>query len=271
MRAAIHMAGAPARSSGRYVRKAILRTGTWPVTPTTTGTMDRPLRIVRDGKSDASTGTIALAEVVENFKAGAVQNVQIPLTDDEQDHKNLTRLNTGFVRDLWIVDEAGGSTLIAAMEFTDPDVRAKVLNGTYADVSCGIPWRLTSRGRNFGSTLEHVALTNRPFIDGLGPFLAASIAAPDAGPAKRFGPDQMDHRTALRNTPLPSAPARERVPDEVTRGRARQILDAMRGTDGQAAAREAARTTLSAMQGDQVDEEVRQRAAGVRAALRGGR
>lgn len=160
-----------------FVKKEILRTGEWPVIPVKGGIVKKPLKVVRDGKSNAAEGTIAMEELVENFKAGAIPNPQIPLSDDEtEDHKNETRLNTGFIRDLWIEDQGDGSKLVAKMEFTEREVGEKVLRGTYADVSCGIPWAVRTRGQDFGSCLEHTCITNRPFIDGLGPFLAASNA-----------------------------------------------------------------------------------------------
>lgn len=158
----------------QFVQKEVLRTGEWPVIPTRGGKVKKPLRIIRDGKSDFRQGVIAMSELVENFKAGAIPAPQIPLSDDNDDHKNTTRVNTGFVRDLWIVDDGDDAKLVAKMEFTEPEVREKVLRGTYADVSCGIPWGVNSRGKTFGSTVEHVAITNRPFIDGLGPFVAMS-------------------------------------------------------------------------------------------------
>lgn len=181
--AEIHLSASDeATEESGFVVKEILRTGEWPVIPTRSGLVKKPLRIVRDGQSNREEGVISLSEVVENFKAKVIERPQIPLSDDEDDHKNLTRLNTGFVRDLWITepDENGISKLVAKMEITEPDVRTKVLNGTYADVSCGIPWRVVSRGQEYGSTLEHVAITNRPFIDGLGGFLAASDKQKDA-------------------------------------------------------------------------------------------
>jgi hypothetical protein len=170
----IHLAGTEQREEEGFVIKEILRTGEWPVIPTKSGLVKKPLRVVRDGKSNSAEGTIALAELVENFKANVIGNVQIPLSDDKDDHKNITKVNTGYVRDLWIADDGDGSKLVAKMEFTEPEVKEKVLRGTYADVSCGIPWKIVSRGQQHGATLEHVAITNRPFIDGLGPFLAAS-------------------------------------------------------------------------------------------------
>lgn len=157
-----------------FVIKDVLRTGEWPVIPTAAGKVKQPLSVVRDGVSDRNKGVISLAELVDNFKAQAIPNVQIPLSDDNKDHKNITRVNTGFIKDLWIEDEEEGSRLVAKMEFTEPDIKERVLRGTYRDVSCGIPWGVQSRGKKFGAAVEHVAITNRPFIDGLGPFLAAS-------------------------------------------------------------------------------------------------
>ena len=173
--AEVHFAGTQQREiEDGLVQKDILRTGHWPVIPTAAGLIDKPLTIVRDGKSDKEKGIIALSELVENFRKVG-QRVQIPLTDeDKNDHKNKLRLNTGFVTDIFIVDEGNVSKLVAKMQFTEPDVKDKVLRGTYADVSCGIPWELHSRGEQYGAFLEHVCITNRPFIDNLGPFLALS-------------------------------------------------------------------------------------------------
>ena len=205
--AEIHLSGSDTIEEDGYVVKEILRTGEWPVIPTGDGIVEMPLKVVRDGKSDKTEGTISMSELVENFKAGAINRVQVPLSDDDKDHKNITRVNTGYVRDLWIKDEDDTSKLVAKIEFTEPEVKDKTLRGTYADVSCGIPWKVTSRGREYGAVLEHVAITNRPFIDGLGPFLAASdtpnedvevvcfsddpkLPAPDAAPVTE--PDKGD-------------------------------------------------------------------------------
>jgi hypothetical protein len=172
--AEVHLAGTSQEEHDGLVRKVVLRTGSWPCIPTSGGLVNKPLQIIRDGKSDKDKGIIALSELVENFgKVG--QRVQIPLTDtDSNDHKNQLRLNTGFVKNLFIVDEDGCSKLVADMDFTEPDVKDKVLRGTFADVSCGIPWEFSSRGAKYGAFLEHVCITNRPFIDDLGPFLALS-------------------------------------------------------------------------------------------------
>lgn len=173
--AEIHLSGDDYKEEEGFIVKEILRTGEWNVIPTKSGLVKKPLRVIKEGFSNAKEGIISLSEIVDNFKKGAVPNVQIPLSDDSDDHKNITRLNTGYVRDVWISEnENGDAKLVAKMEFTEPEVKEKVLRGTYSDVSCGIPWSIVSRGKKYGASLEHVAITNRPFIDGLGPFLAAS-------------------------------------------------------------------------------------------------
>ncbi len=172
--AEVHLAGTAQEEVDGYVQKEILRTGEWPVIPTRGGIVRQGLKIVRNGKSDREAGVISLEELVENFKKVG-QRVQIPLTDTDDDHKNALRVNTGFVTDIWIEDRAeGDARLVAKMQFTEADVKDKVLRGTYADVSCGIPWEFSTRGERYGAVLEHVAITNRPFIDDLGPFLALS-------------------------------------------------------------------------------------------------
>jgi hypothetical protein len=204
----IHLAGTDTREEEGYVVKEILRTGEWPVLPTKGGVVNKPLRIVRNGKSDMDAGVIAMEELVSNFKAGVPGKVQIPLTDDDSDdHKNKLRLNTGFVRDVWIVDDGDQSKLVAKMEFTEPEVKEKVLRGTYADVSCGIPWAVMSRGTKYGSALEHVAITNRPFIDGLGPFLALSDDSDEDTEINHFGATTVEVEKEGEELDVPEAPS----------------------------------------------------------------
>jgi hypothetical protein len=157
------------------VRKDILRTGVWPVIPTKQGVIKKPLTITKSGESNRENGIISLDAVKQGFDALKGKfKVQVPLSDDDDDHKNITRLNTGYVEDVWIEGSDDDARLVAAINFTEQDVKEKVLNGTYSDVSCGIPWELVSRGEKYTTPLEHVAITNRPFIDGLGSFLAMS-------------------------------------------------------------------------------------------------
>jgi hypothetical protein len=171
----IHFAAtAQEETSSGLVRKEILRTGSWPVIPTKGGIVKKPLTIVLDGESNRENGVISLAAVKRGFDALKGKfKVQVPLSDDDDDHKNITRLNTGYVEELFIE----GDKLVADILFTEADVKQKVLNGTYSDVSCGIPWEMVSRGEKYTTPLEHLCITNRPFIDGLGEFIAMSDGA----------------------------------------------------------------------------------------------
>jgi hypothetical protein len=171
----IHFAAtAQEETSSGLVRKEILRTGSWPVIPTKGGIVKKPLTIVLDGESNRENGVISLAAVKRGFDALKGKfKVQVPLSDDDDDHKNITRLNTGYVEELFIQ----GDKLVADILFTEADVKQKVLNRTYSDVSCGIPWEMVSRGEKYITPLEHLCITNRPFIDGLGEFIAMSDGA----------------------------------------------------------------------------------------------
>lgn len=155
------------------ITKAIMRTGEWKKTPSSKGVIKKPLKVVRDGVSSMKDRIISLQEIVDNFEAGAYPNVPIPLTDEEnKDHKNLLRLNTGWVKKLWIKDEEGKpSKLMAGLHFTEPDARGKVQRGTYPDVSSGIFFNVERpTGEKFNSALNHVVITHKPFMDGLGGF-----------------------------------------------------------------------------------------------------
>lgn len=172
----IFLSGSATEEDG-LVWKEILRTGKWTHTPTNKGIIKKSLSIIRDGDSDPVNGVISLSEVHRNFEDRAVPYVTIPLTDDQNDHKNLARLNTGFVRKLKLIDRDGISVLVAGMDFTEEEIKDKVLRGTIPDVSAGIPFGVTRRRDNktFNTVLDHVCLTRKPFIDGLVPFgLAAA-------------------------------------------------------------------------------------------------
>lgn len=153
--------------------KPILRTGEWPKTPSSKGVVNKALKVVRDGVSSAKDRIISLQEIKDNFEAGAYPYVPIPLTDEEnKDHKNLLRLNTGWVKKLKIREDGNGvAKLVAGMQFTEPDARGKVERKTYPDVSSGIFFGINRpNGQTFNAALNHVVITHKPFMDGLGGF-----------------------------------------------------------------------------------------------------
>lgn len=176
----INFSASEATEEEGLIWKDILRTGVWDQTPTVNGVIDRKLQILRNGESDPAKGIFSLAELETNFNDGAVPYVTLPLSDDLNDHKNIARVNTGFVRKLRIIDRGNTSFLQAGCDFTEPDIREKVLRGTIPDVSAGIPVGVTRRGENkkfFRTVLDHVCLTRKPFVDKLMPF---GIAAADS-------------------------------------------------------------------------------------------
>jgi hypothetical protein len=183
------------------VWKDILRTGVWTHTPLGGRVVKKPLQIRRDGESDPVNGVISLAELYENFNDGAIPYVTVPLSDDEKDHKNIARLNTGFVRKLKLEDRDGVSVLRAGIDFTEPDVKGKVLRGTIPDVSAGVPFNVTRRSdnRHFNTVLDHVCLTRKPFVDKLTPF---GIAAADGEEL----PVEAYEQEASESEPTPAPP-----------------------------------------------------------------
>jgi hypothetical protein len=201
---ALNFAGGDAEEEDGLIWKDILRTGKWTHTPTSKGVVKKQLQIIRDGDSDPTAGVISLSELYKNFDEGAVPYVTVPLSDDQEDHKNIARLNTGFVRKLQLIDRDGESVLRAGIDFTEPDVKGKVLRGTIPDVSAGIPFNVIRRSDNrvFNTVLDHVCLTRKPFVEKLVPF---GIAAADGDelPVESFEPET----EAESNPPEPPTPS----------------------------------------------------------------
>lgn len=147
----------------------ILPVGELKVNPMYKGkAVQRPLRIV-EGKSPDPLEAIGLQDIVEAFEEGAIQHVTIPLS-----HNDKTDENTGFIRKLRVsTNEATGKRqLEAGHDFTEPQIKEKVQRGTIANRSCGIEFGYVRKtdGKKFPAVLQHVALTNRPWIPGMKPY-----------------------------------------------------------------------------------------------------
>jgi hypothetical protein len=153
--------------------KEALATGIWAMTP---GPGQKPTPkplIVKYDSQDPKH--ISLKKLVDHFDQRAVDHVTVPLS-----HADRVDENTGFVEALKIVEDVkrqGHHKLLAGYRFTEPDILAKVTNGTIANNSVGILFDYVRKrdGKIFPQVLAHIALTNRPWIDGLAPFgIAAS-------------------------------------------------------------------------------------------------
>lgn len=140
--------------------KPVLRTGEWK-----TGPNGKPL-VVIPGRSPDQTKAIGMQDIVDNFDK--IEHVTIPLSHDDRLDEN-----TGFIRKVKIhrADD-GTSYLMAAHDFTEPDVKGKVERGTYPNTSVGLEFDYQHKesGSKIPVVLKHVALTHRPWINRLTPF-----------------------------------------------------------------------------------------------------
>lgn len=177
------------QSEDGLIWKTILRTGEWKVRPGKDGkAVKRPLKIVRDHST--SDGAVGLQDIVDSFNDTAFENVTIPLSHSDKPHEN-----TGFIRKLQVVDgEDGVSRLKAAHEFTEPEIKQKVENGSIAGNSVGLFMDYTrkSDGKQFPVALAHSALTNRPWINGMEPFQASEDVDVDEIVSAQFTEDEAD-------------------------------------------------------------------------------
>lgn len=148
------------------VWKTVLKTGQWQLSPGANGPVRQPMTVIRGAnQTDAKNRVISLDDIVDTFKQGAVQHVTVPLEHTKDPDKN-----TGYVRDLKLEKGQDGSDYLKALiEFTEPDIESKVLNGSIANTSVGLRFGYQRKkdGAAFPVALDHVALTNKPWIDGL--------------------------------------------------------------------------------------------------------
>lgn len=136
--------------------------------------LDRPLKITER----------MLGQVVDAFHDRAFEYVTIPDAHLRSEENPLR--NKGFVRELDLRDSTaqndppGTKVLWAAQELTDPQAKAAVLNGSVAARSVGIKfnYRRKRDGKTYPAALEHVMLTNYPWIDGLNSELLAASQEP---------------------------------------------------------------------------------------------
>lgn len=139
----------------KRIYRNILRTGEWKVSPTGNGD---------SLKIDKSI----LDDLVAGFQDGAFEYVSVPET-----HRDLPSENRGFIKDLEILEDPlrpGEYVLRGGFEFTNKEAEKAALEGSIAGVSCGIVFNHQRKtdGKLYNSALHHVALTNKPWIDGLG-------------------------------------------------------------------------------------------------------
>ncbi len=154
----------------------MIRAGQWALRPGPNGQKRRvPLKVVA-GKSKNARKELGLEDLLEAFNDEAVENVTVPTS-----HSNHVLENTGFIKKMKIMDleVAKGPNkgkkvphLVGGYDFTEPDVKGKAQRGTIAGRSCGIlyDYSNTETGKTYLAVVEHVALTNKPWITGMQSF-----------------------------------------------------------------------------------------------------
>lgn len=150
------------------VWKEVLREGEWTVRPgANQSPVKKPLRVVVGYSEDPST-EIGFADLIDAFNDGAIDHVTVPTS-----HEDKPEQNTGFVKALEVRQaEDGSHKLFAGLHFTEPDIKEKALRGTIANTSVGVifDYIKKSTGKVYKMALGHIALTNKPWINGMKPF-----------------------------------------------------------------------------------------------------
>jgi len=155
------------QESDDLIWKDILREGEWAYRPGPgQKAVPVPLKIV-PGKANVKEKEIGMEDILEAFEDGAIDHVTVPTSHDDKPHENA-----GYVRDLKIVERDGKTFLRAGIEFTELDIKGRVTRKSIAGVSAGIVFDYVKKdsGKRYKMALGHVALTNKPWINGMVPF-----------------------------------------------------------------------------------------------------
>lgn len=162
-------------SEDGLVWKEILREGTWPYRPGPDHKpLKKPLSIITGNAENSDQ--IGMADLIEAFYDEAIDHVTIPTSHDDKPHEN-----TGYIRELKQGVRNGRQVLMAGLEFTEPDIAEKAKRGSIANTSAGIIAGYINKftGKMYKYALGHVALTNKPWINGMVPFGANSDLSED--------------------------------------------------------------------------------------------
>jgi hypothetical protein len=136
--------------------------------------LDQPLIFV-PGRSEDQRKEIGLQDIYDSFKDKAIEYVTLPLS-----HENKVLENTGYIKDLKIIDSAkspGEKVLMGGHQFTEPDVKGKVERGTIPSRSSGLlyDYKNTTTGKVYPIALDHVCLTPKPWMGGMEPYGSADL------------------------------------------------------------------------------------------------
>jgi hypothetical protein len=135
-------------------------------------------------KMDSGRVVEVTADIIESayeaFRAGLPKFVSVPAGSYHPDSV-AAEDNRGFVKKLKMI----GDRLFGGFQFTNPDTKAAVEDGSIADCSVYLEPEVThpESGEKFDWALTHVLLTNNPLVQDLQPF-GAPIPASASGNVK---------------------------------------------------------------------------------------
>lgn len=133
-------------------------------------------------------------KLVDNFKNGVCDIVQVPIVDDVNRHVEDPLRNAGEVVDLTIEDDGVYATIDARKHEDD---FGKVLLG--ASAMMHMDYTDVRSGEKVGPTLLHVAVTNRPYITNLKEFeeIVAASADNSRGEVVFLTPEEENEMSTL--------------------------------------------------------------------------
>lgn len=159
--------------------KVLCKTGTLALSPGPGQVdVDKPLNLTADIFSAVKTAYddkafehVTVPETHANGtleNLGVVQNVDLLSKAQAMADARLSQVTKGT----FAADPESTQYLLGGIHFTDPKAREKAENGSILNCSVGLKfnYRRKRDGKLFPVALEHVALTNQPWVDGLGAF-----------------------------------------------------------------------------------------------------
>lgn len=170
-----------------YLWKVACKTGTLALSP-------------GPGQTDSEKPLVLTDELFDDMVLSAEEKA-FPYITVPETHSNGSLENTGYVR-AWEVldrdklladsrlpekhrpliegDPEDTRYLLAGIEFTEPDVKAKAERGSIPDTSIGVKFNYRNKrtGKLFRAAWEHLALTPMPWVDGLVPFGLSQTGKP---------------------------------------------------------------------------------------------
>ena len=162
----IFFSGSDTEEEDGLVYKDIMIEGEWAYRPGP-GQKPQPVPLKVVSGYAEEDNEIGMSDLIDAFNDGAIDHVTIPTSHDDKPHEN-----TGYVKVLEIVDRGDKKALRAGLDFTEPDIKGKATRGSIANTSAGIIFDYIKKdtGKKFRQVLGHVALTNKPWLNGMKPF-----------------------------------------------------------------------------------------------------